>query len=128
VSGQGGSPGWGAPVGGLWRPRGRAEGVRRRIAGRGGKGVRRRRGSSRGTAARRGGLASLDHSEAHTRVGEAGQMLEQRVHDEQSFAGEEMGRRRRCAGIETRSGPFIAQRGMDEREEGPGHGSGRRRG
>ena len=59
VSGQGGSPGWGAHVGGLWRPI-------------------------------RGGLASLDHSEAHMRVGEAGQMLEQRVHGEQSFAGEEM--------------------------------------
>jgi len=63
VSGQGGSPGWGAHVGGLWRPR-------------------------------RGGLASLDHSEAHMGVGEAGEMLEQRVHGEQSFAGEEMGRRR----------------------------------
>ena len=76
MSGQGGSPGWGAPVGGLWRSRGRAEGVRRRRAGRGGEGVRRRRGSNRGTAARRGGLASLDHSEAHMGVGEAGKMLE----------------------------------------------------
>ena len=42
----------------------------------------------------RGGLASLDHSEAHMGVGEAGIMLEQRVHGEQSVAGEEMGRRR----------------------------------
>ena len=69
------------------------EGVRRRRAGCGGEGVRRRRGSSRGTAARRGGLASLDHSEAHMGVGKAGEMLEQRVHGEQSFGGEEMGRR-----------------------------------
>ena len=63
MSGQGGSLGWGAHVGGLWRQR-------------------------------RGGLASLDHSEAHMGVGEVGEMLEQRVHGEQSFAGEEMGRRR----------------------------------
>ena len=42
----------------------------------------------------RGGLASLDHSEAHMGVGKAREMLEQRVHGEQSFAGEEMGRRR----------------------------------
>ena len=91
-----------------------------------GEGVRQRRGSSRETTARRGGLASLDHSEAHTGVGVAGEMLEQRVHGEQSFAGEEMGRRRRCAGIEARSGLFIAQRGRDEREGGSRDEFGRR--
>ena len=66
-------------MGGLGRPSGQAEGVRRRRAGSGGGGGQRRSCSSDGLAVREGGLASQAHGEANQRAGVAGVGLQWRI-------------------------------------------------
>ena len=96
-------------MGGLGRPSGQAEGVRRRRAGSGGGGGRRRSWSDDELAVRGGGLASQAHGEANQRAGVAGVGLQRRI-DGDGGSLEKMEEGRWCSS-ELKSGWALYRQG-----------------